>query len=421
MELFKKGLFEGKTVPVTQQQVLQAWRKVKAAKGGGGVDGKTIQMVEAGLGNELYKLWNRMASGCYFPQPVKAVSIPKRDGTQRWLGIPTVLDRVAQQIVKSLLEPQMEKVFHQDSFGYRPAKGTMQAIAQCNKRCARQPWVVDIDIKGFFDNISHELLLKALDRHNSQKWVVLYITRWLKAPVEKAPAEKQPIVKQTGTPQGGVISPLLANLFLHYAFDMWFDKRFPQACFERYADDIIIHCDSRQAAHEILGEVKARMQQCRLQAHPDKTKVVYCKNYKRAGKYKQVAFDFLGFCFQPRKIKTQYGYNLGFGPAISTKAKKHITLELKKKKVHRRTHLELQQLAHELKPKIIGWVNYFGKHRKWAMYPVFRSLNDRLVKWLMNKYKRYKNKVKVARTKLKAIASAYPNLFLHWRYGFIPG
>ena len=421
MNLFKTENLEGKSIPISGTQVRDAWRKVKAAKGSGGIDGKTLSMVETNLDGELYKLWNRMASGSYHSQPVKAVSIPKKDGSKRWLGIPTVCDRVAQQVVKNVLECKLERVFHEDSYGYRPNKSAHQAVEKCRQRCLERAWVIDLDIKGFFDNLDHSLLFKALDRHTDQKWLLCYVDRWLKAPVQY-PKESRPRQLEKGTPQGGVISPLLANLFLHYTFDKWIEKRFPDVTFERYADDIVIHCRSHEQAVEVLEEVKIRLQACKLEAHPDKTKIVYCRQKSRQFKYPVVAFDFLGHSFKPRKVKTKNGsICLGYGPAISTKAKKHITQTFWKLKVHRATNKDLDQLAQQLAPKIRGWINYFGKFRKWAMYPVFRSLNDRLVKWLMNKYKRYRRKVKQARQRLKELALDYPNLFVHWRYGFIPG
>lgn len=420
MNLFETENFNGKTVPVTREQLMKAWRKVKAAKGSGGVDGKTISKVEEQLGDELYKLWNRMASGSYHPQPVKAVSIPKWDGSERWLGVPTVIDRVAQQAIKDVLEPELEKVFHANSYGYRPNRNTHQAIAKCSKECWEKAWVIDLDIKGFFDNIDHELLIKALERHTDQKWLIMYVKRWLKAPV-KHPDREALVQSEKGTPQGGVISPLLANLFLHYAFDKWMEKRFPKVTFERYADDIIIHCVSKVEAEKVLEMVKVRMRECRLEVHPLKSKVVYCKQHNRQEKYTVVTFDFLGFTFQPRKVKQGESYRLGYGPAISKRAKKHIVRTYKRLKIHKWTTKEVEYIAMELAPKLQGWINYFGKYRKWSMYPVFRSLNDRLVKWLMNKYKRYRNRIKLARNKLKQMALDYPNLFVHWKYGFYPG
>lgn len=421
MQLFKTCDQKGKGIPITPQQVMAAWQKVKAAKGSAGVDGKSISNVAANLPKELYKLWNRMASGSYHPRPVKAVAIPKGDGTPRWLGIPTVLDRVAQQVVKDVLEPKLEEVFHPDSYGYRPKKSAHQAVKRCSQRCIERPWVIDLDIKGFFDNLPHELLLKALKRHTEQKWISMYVKRWLKAPV-KRPGEKGVQPRDRGTPQGGVISPLLANLFLHYAFDKWVERYFPQVSFERYADDIIIHCESYQQATLVMKAVKERMKNCQLEIHPEKSKVVYCKQQNRKLKYPTVKFDFLGYGFHPRKVRTRLGSDrLGYGAAISDKAKKHIVRTFKRMKVHRATAETLAHIAQVLASKLRGWINYFGKYRKWELHRVFRSLNDRLVKWLMNKYKRYKGKIAMARKRMRQLSKDYPNLFVHWKYGFIPG
>lgn len=420
MKLIDTENLKGKTVPITQGQLMKAWRKVRSSKGSAGVDGKTISKVESKLGDELFKLWNRMASGSYHPQPIKAVSIPKWDGSERLLGVPSVLDRVAQQVVKDVLECELESVFHSNSYGYRPNKSSHQAITQCSKQCWERAWVIDLDVKGFFDNLDHHLLIKALEKHTDQKWLIRYVERWLKAPMVYQDKGKL-VERDKGTPQGGVISPLLANLFLHYAFDKWMEKYFPKVKFERYADDMIIHCESKAEAEHVLDAVKTRMNQCKLDLHPVKTKIVYCKQANRDGKYPKVTFDFLGYRFQPREIYYQGRCRLGYGPAISTRAKRHIVQTLKKLKVHRWTSKELDQIAAQLAPKLRGWINYFGKYRKWSMYPVFRSLNDRLVKWLMNKYKRYKNRVKLARDRLKQLAKDYPNLFVHWQYGFKPG
>lgn len=419
MNLFETKLNDGKTVPVTQQQVLAAWRKVRAAGGSGGVDGKSLIKVEENLKDELYKLWNRLASGSYFPSAVKAVAIPKDGGGQRWLGVPAVLDRVAQQVVKDALEPELEKVFHQDSYGYRPNKSAHDAVDKCRIRCLNQTWVIDMDIKGFFDNLDHDLLFKALEKHVKGKWMLCYIERWLKAPVEQADGSIES--RQMGTPQGGVISPLLANLFLHYAFDKWMEKELPYIRFERYADDIIIHCITGKEAEEVKEKVEERLKACKLELHPQKTRIVYCKQKGKNIKYPVVSFDFLGFEFKPRKVKLKDGtYQLGYGPAIGRKAKTRIATYFRQRKIHRASGAELQELAIQLAPKTRGWINYFGKFRKWSMYPLFQLLHARLVKWLMAKYKRYRGRIPKAWARLKSIARDYPNLFVHWQYGFLP-
>lgn len=420
MELFETKQNRGRHIPLTQSQVLTAWRKVLAAGGSGGVDGKSLSDVAGNLGNELYRLWNRMSSGSYFPQPVKATFIPKDGGGQRCLGIPTVLDRVAQQVVKDLLEPGMEAVFHTDSYGYRPAKSAHQAISVCDQRCRQWPWVIDIDIKGYFDNIDHNLLLRALRKHTDATWILLYAERWLKTPMQMPDGSIGE--RSKGTPQGGVISPLLANLYLHYAFDKWMSINLPQVRFERYADDIVVHCSSQQEAVRVVEAIKSRLGDCGLEMSEQKTRIVYCKQYNRTGKHQMVSFSFLGFDFKPRKIKLGEGkYLLGFGPAMGHRAQKRIITNIRKLRLHRAVTSELPQIAAELAPRINGWLNYFGKFRKWEMQRVFRSLNDRLVKWIKNKYKRYKRSLIASRMALKKIARDYPNLFVHWQHGFLPG
>lgn len=415
----KQSKLNGKTVPITKKQVFAAWQKVKAAGGSGGVDGKQLADVEENLKNEMYKLWNRMTSGSYFPKAVKAVSIPKSDGKERKLGIATIMDRVAQQVVRDVLEENLEEVFHEDSYGYRPDKSAHQAVDQCRQRCFQYGWVIDLDIKGFFDNLNHELLLKALERHTDEQWVIRYVKRWLEAPVQEQDGTL--VSKTKGTPQGGVISPLLANLFLHYAFDKWMELHFPGIKFERYADDVIIHCKTQVQASHVLSKVEGRMKEVKLELHPGKTQIAYCKQYNRQVKFPKVSFDFLGFTFQPRKILTRYGkVKLGFGPGISKKAKKHICSVIKQKRIHRWSHAELKDLVDELESKLKGWINYYGKFRKWELLRVFRALNERLRRWLMNKYKRFRKKKGEAREKLREIAQENPNLFAHWRHGYLP-
>jgi group II intron reverse transcriptase/maturase len=420
MKLFETKQNNGRTVPITQSQVLAAWRKVRSAGGSGGVDGKSIADVESDLRDELYKLWNRMTSGSYFPQMVKATFIPKESGGERCLGIPTVIDRVAQQVVKDMLEPEMDKNFHPDSYGYRPNKNAHQAVSQCKQRCFEWAWVIDMDIKGFFDSIDHTLMLKALQKHTEARWLMLYTDRWLKAPMLLPDGQIQE--RQTGTPQGGVISPLLANLFLHYAFDKWMEARLPEIRFERYADDIVIHCRSEQEAEEVKAAVKDRLKACLLELSEQKTKIVYCKQQNRPKDYPVVTFNFLGFDFRPRKVRVREGrYTTGFSPSIGLKAQKRITQYFRKIRFHRAVSIELTEIAAQLAPRLRGWINYFGKFRIWSMQRVFRVLNNKLVKWIRNKYKTFRDNIVLARQKLKDIAKAYPNMFVHWQYGFFPG
>ena len=418
MKLFETEELKGKTIPITTQQIVAGWHKVKAAKGSGEVDGKSIPMVENQLQKELYQLWNRMASGSYHPQAVKASEIAKWDGSKRKLGIPTVTDRVAQQVIKDILEPELEKIFHQDSYGYRMGKSGHQAVLKCKERCWKYTWVIDLDIKQYFDSIDHTLLMKAIDRHTDQKWLKMYLNRWLTAPIEEG---GKLVERKAGTPQGGVISPLLSNLFLHYVFDKWISKHYPSIPFERYADDIIIHCTTKQQAEQIMQAVTKRMEECKLRVHPTKTKIVHCKTQNRQSTYKLVKFDFLGFSFQPRKGKDKRGrYFLSYGAGISKRAKKHIVSTLKKQKVHRATDISLEGLATQLAPSIRGWINYFGRINKWAMQSVFRNLNFRLMKWYRNKYKSCRRSYSTTWIKLRQVARDYPNLFIHWQHGFLP-
>ncbi|MES9859192.1 MAG: group II intron reverse transcriptase/maturase [Sedimenticola sp.] len=274
---------QAKSFCITKRQVWEAYKRVKVNKGAAGVDGQTIKDFEADLKDNLYKLWNRLASGSYFPSPVMRVEIPKSDGGIRPLGIPTVADRVAQMVVKQFLEPELEKHFHSDSYGYRPGKSALGAVGQARERCWKSNWVLDLDIKGFFDNIDHELIMRAVSRHTDEKWVLIYIERWLKAPVEMLDGSHT--YPEKGTPQGGVVSPLLANLFLHYAFDQWMERENPTISFERYADDAVCHCKNRIQAEKLQQELNERMGSVGLELHPEKTKIVYCKDDNRREGY----------------------------------------------------------------------------------------------------------------------------------------
>ena len=314
---------QAKSQPISKQLVWQAFKRVKTNKGAAGIDNESLQSFESNLQANLYKLWNRMTSGSYFPPSVLKVEIPKKDGGIRVLGIPTVADRIAQMVVKIQLEPQLEPIFHRDSYGYRPGRSAHDALAIARKRCWRRDWVIDLDIKGFFDNLDHELMMKAVNHHTKDKWVRLYIKRWLEAPMETASGERSS--REKGTPQGGVISPLLANLFMHYAFDHWLERMYPDIQFERYADDALIHCRSQYEAETLLEALKARLADCHLELHPVKTKIVYCKDDDRRGEYEKTSFDFLGYGFRPRRAKNRYGkFFISFLPAISRSSAQHI-------------------------------------------------------------------------------------------------
>jgi len=337
---------ETKQIPVTKHMVWNAYKKVRANKGSAGIDGESHKDFEERLVDNLYKVWNRLSSGTYFPPPVKEVEIPKADGKTRKLGIPTVGDRVAQMVIKDYLEPRMEAIFHESSYGYRPNRSAHDALQKARRNCWLYNWVIDIDIKGFFDNIDHAKMLLAIDKHVDEKWVKMYIIRWLTAPVQKQ--DRELIYKEgKGTPQGGVISPLLANLFLHYAFDQWLTKFFAGVKFERYADDIVVHCKSKEQAEYVLERLKRRMQECELELHPEKTKIVYCKDHKRTGSHEHVKFNFLGFTFKPRPSKSQKdGFMfLGFDLAISVKSGKRILERKERRDLAEQSHAQRRGVA----------------------------------------------------------------------------
>ncbi|MGJ0626036.1 group II intron reverse transcriptase/maturase [Xenorhabdus bovienii] len=332
---------QSKPFALSRQAVWRAYKKVKANKGSAGIDGQSIEKFEKNLAGNLYKLWNRMASGSYMPPAVRRVEIPKATGGTRPLGIPTVADRIAQMVVKDMLEPILEPQFHVDSYGYRPHKSAHDALRVARQRCWRTDWVLDVDIKGFFDNIDHELLMRAVRRHTDCRWVLLYIERWLTASVYMPDGTVQ--IRDEGTPQGGVVSSLLANLFLHYAFDMWMKREFPVVRFERYADDIVIHCKSHAQAMMLRGKLRKRLAECKLEMSPGKTKVVYCKDRERTEAYPEISFDFLGYTFRPRKSVSKEGkLSVNFLPAMSTRAAKAIRQTVRGWDLSHKTLLSLE-------------------------------------------------------------------------------
>lgn len=407
-----------KTKPysISKKSVVAAWERVKANKGSYGVDEETIEAFEQNLKGNLYKIWNRMSSGTYFPPAVKAVEISKSDGQKRMLGIPTVADRVAQAVVKLYLEPIVEPKFHEDSYGYRPGKSAGEAVGVARRRCWRQDWVIDLDIKGFFDNLDHELVMKAVKFHTQEKWIHLYVERWLKAPMQKEDGTL--IQRGKGTPQGGVISPLLANIFMHHAFDDWMRRHFPNVKFERYADDGIAHCQTLEQAKEVLEAIKIRLKECGLELHPIKTKIVYCKDSDRRGSYENESFDFLGYTYRPRLSKNKMGKTfVNFTPAVSNKAAQKIRKEIRGWKLHLRSDKDLTDLARIFNSKVQGWVNYYGQYYKSAMYPFLRNIERNLIRWATRKYKRLRGHKTRAKFWLGRISKREPNLFVHWRLG----
>ena len=410
---------KAKSFDISKHVVLEAWKRVKANKGAAGVDSELISDFEENLKDNLYKIWNRMSSGSYFPPPVKTVSIPKKAGGERILGIPTVSDRVAQMVAKIYFEPLVEPHFHEDSYGYRPEKSALQAVAVTRKRCWRYNWLLEFDIKGLFDNIEHDLLMKAVKHHTRNKWILLYIERWLKAPFQQNDGTQ--LERTKGTPQGGVISPVLANLFLHYVFDKWMERNYPQHPFCRYADDGITHCRTEAEAKLLLKSLDVRFKECGLELHPEKTKIVYCKDDDRRGEYSDISFDFLGYTFRPRRSKNRWGkFFVSFLPGVSNKAGKAMRQKAWKWKMHLRSDKSLEDLSRMFSSVIRGWINYYGKFYKSALYPTLQQLNRTLVRWAMRKFKKLKRHRRRAEYWLGNVARRQPQLFPHWQLGVKP-
>jgi len=410
------GIFLRKAKPfnISKREVWEAYKRVKANRGAAGVDHQSLDDFDKDLGNNLYKIWNRLSSGSYFPPPIRRVEIPKGNGKKRPLGIPTVSDRVAQMVVKRHLELQLEPYFHTDAYGYRPGKSALDAVGKARGRCWKYNWVLDLDIRGFFDNIDHELLMRAVRKHTGCKWVLLYVQRWLEAPVQLQDGGLEE--RTRGTPQGSVISPLLANLFLHYAFDKWMQENCASIPFERYADDIICHCISQSQAIWLLGRVRIRLAECKLELNEEKTKIIYCKDDRRKGKYPNVKFDFLGFTFQPRSVKTSKGrLFVGFNPAMSQKAAKSMRDEIRSWRIQLRSDKSIEDLARMFNPKIRGWVNYYGSFYRSELYKNLRSFSVILAKWAMRKYKRFSEHQRRAGRWINRIRRKSPHLFAHWQ------
>jgi len=408
-----------KPFSIDKKLVYEAYKVVRTNAGAAGVDGQTIGQFEADLKGNLYKIWNRMSSGSYFPPPVRAVAIPKKSGGQRLLGVPTVADRVAQMVVKQMIEPNLDAIFLADSYGYRPGKSALDAVGVTRKRCWEYDWVLEFDVKGLFDNIDHSLLLKAVRKHVTCPWAVLYIERWLTAPMVMEDGTR--VERTCGTPQGGVVSPLLANLFLHYAFDLWMARTHPELPWCRYADDELVHCRTEQEAQAIMAELQVRLAECHLEMHPTKTKIVYCKDGSRKGKYPNRSFDFLGYCFRPRLVKNSRRGTLfwSFTPAVSRAALTEMRQEIREANFRNRTQIELGDIARGLNPVLRGWMEYYGRYSPSALYPVFRQVNRTLVAWAMRKYKHLAGHKTRASLFLESIAETTRWLFAHWRKGKI--
>jgi group II intron reverse transcriptase/maturase len=402
---------------ITKMQVYEAYKAVKSNHGAAGVDKETIERFEANVKGNLYKLWNRMSSGSYFPPPVRAVSIPKKSGGERILGVPTVADRVAQMVVKQLIEPDLDPIFLADSYGYRPGKSALDAIGITRERCWKYNWVLEFDVKGLFDNIDHELLLRAVRKHVQCKWALLYIERWLKAPMELEDGTR--VERTCGTPQGGVISPILSNLFMHYTFDLWMARTFPELPWCRYADDGLVHCRVEHEAERVKAALQGRLAECHLEMHPTKTRIVYCRDGQRRGKYPNVKFDFLGYCFRPRLVRRARDGILfcSFNPAVSPSALKAMRAKIRELRLRRRTEWSLADIAYRINPLLRGWINYYGRYAPSALVPLLRYVNQTLVAWAMRKFKRFQaHKVRASRF-LQKLCGQSAHLFVHWRIG----
>lgn len=402
----------GKPFVISKWEVQEAYRRVKANKGAAGVDGVSLMVFEEDLKNNLYRIWNRMSSGTYFPPAVRAVEIPKSHGGVRILGVPTVADRIAQTVVAMELERQVEPIFHPDSYGYRPGRSALDAVGQARRRCWKSDWVIDLDIQKFFDSVPWDLVVKAVQAHTDLPWVVLYVQRWLEAPLQHADGTLQQ--RDRGTPQGSAVSPVLANLFLHYAFDTWMAREFPAVRWERYVDDAVVHCVSERQARTVLAALTDRMSEVGLRLHPDKTRIVYCRDGKRRGMFKATEFTFLGFTFRARAARDRHGRNFtSFLPAISKEALSRISAQVRSWRLHRRIGQEFTDLARWMNPIVRGWIQYYGAFYKSALYSPLLRINAYLMRWIRKKYKRLRAFTK-ALACWQGITTRYPRMFAHW-------
>jgi RNA-directed DNA polymerase len=404
-----------KTIPITLMMVIESYHKVRRGGKAVGIDKESWTDFEKNLKGNLYVIWNRLSSGSYYPSAVRTVEIPKKDGTMRKLGIPTVRDRIAQCVVKDYMEERVDKLFHQSSYGYRPLRSGKEAVEQVRQNCKMQSWVIDLDISKFFDEIDHELLMKGVAAMIEESWVKMYVKRWLEMKIEQADGTFVDRQGQ-GTPQGGVISPLLANIFLHYALDKWLELKHPEVSFTRYADDMVIHCRTKAETEQVLREIRERLREVKLRLNEKKTKIVYCKDYKRKQKYEQVQFNFLGYSFQPRASKNYngtVGNYLAYTAEISKDNQTKIKEEIRTAVRWKDTSMEITAIAGSLNSKLRGWINYFGSYSKRALRRTLSVLENRLVKWVQNKYKI--KGIMEALAKLQATKTQYPTMFYHWQ------
>ena len=404
-----------KPFDIPKQMVWEAYRRVAANKGAPGVDEVDLGEFEDDLKGNLYKIWNRMSSGSYFPPPVRAVEIPKpHGGGTRILGVPTIADRVAQTVVAMHLEGRAEPIFHPDSYGYRPKRSALDAVAVCRERCWSKDWVIDLDVRKFFDTVPWDLVVKAVEAVTDCSWVLLYVKRWLAAPMQLPDGTLQE--RHMGTPQGSAVSPILANLFMHFAFDRWMAKNFPSCSFERYADDAVVHCASKRQAEQVLEGISMRMEEVGLSLHPDKTRIVYCKDGKRRGSHEHTEFTFLGYTFRARKAKGARGrYFVSFLPAMSPDALKAKGAVLRSMRIHRRTDLTLFDLARWLNPIVGGWMNFYGRFYHSAMEPLLLRVNAYLRRWAGKKYRKLRT-LRAFRAWWARLIQREPRLFVHWQW-----
>jgi RNA-directed DNA polymerase len=404
----------GKSFEIPKRLVYEAWKKVQANDGAPGVDRVSITMFESRERDLLYKLWNRMSAGSYMPSPVRAVEIPKDHGAGvRVLGVPTTADRVAQTAVAMLLEEKLEPIFHPDSYGYRPGRSAHDALAVTRRRCWAKDWVLDLDIRSFFDSVPHDLLLRAVSHHTRERWVLLYIERWLKAPMRMADGTL--VAREQGTPQGSPISPLLANVFMTYAFDMWMARENPGSPFERYADDIVVHCDTEGQAHRLWVEIAKRLKALGLELHPEKTKVVFCKDANRRGEAEHTSFDFLGYTFRGRMARGPRGYFMSFAPAIAPTARRALSQTIRAWHLRRRTGSDLSSIAAEINPQVRGWIGYYGAFYRSELHFLAWRIDQHLVRWARHKFKRLRYSPIRAWAWLAAVKQREPGLFMHWQ------
>jgi RNA-directed DNA polymerase len=409
---------EGKSFEISRHQVLEAYKRVKANKGAGGIDGVDFTEFDSDLKNNLYKIWNRLSSGSYFPSAVRGVEIPKKNGKKRLLGIPTISDRVAQMVVRMEFEPLVEPIFCNDSYGYRPNRSTIDAIGVTRKRCWEMAWLIEFDIKGLFDNIDHELMMKAVHKHTNTNWVILYIERFLKAPILMPDGTERE--RSSGTSQGGVISPVLANLFMHYVFDRWMEIKHPRNPWARYADDAVIHCHTKEEAIRLLESLNKRMNECKLELHPDKTKIVYCRSDSFPHRYENESFDFLGYTFRRRLARSKYGnFFNSFTPAVSNSAAQSLRNKIREIRKYNRLY-SLEELAELMNPILRGWANYFSKFCASQARKVLDYVNLTLVRYIRFKYKTVRDSKGKAFRFLIRVAKSQPNLFYHWQMGIRP-